>query len=459
MRADAAGEVAAARFVASLHQVELLPHQVAGAGVLAERRGAGLAHPSAVVLLPRQVGKTTMLLFVVLARILIEPHWAARFTAQSGTVASHILTNPDNGWVTMVDAGPLSGRLRTVRAQGSEGIVDPRRRSYVKAFPPVPGKLRSNALDMVIMDECQEHEREIAEGLEADFGPAFSTRPRRQLVMCGTAGGPGWWAEKVAEARAGEHGLVEAGTWPDDEDPDDPATWARHHPGVLSGLTTIDHLHSERKRLGSTRFAREYGNRFDDGEAALDRVIEDLVWHGSTAGGLPPEPAAVGIDVAPDERSAAIVAVGWDAEQRLVAGIVAHRRHTAWVVPELARIRARHPGLPVVADGVSAAAPTIDLTRRAHIPVVEIPRGEFATACGALVQGMAAGRLLRAPHPSFDAARLAARRRVLDHGGWVWSRGRSAGDVTPIVAWTVAAWHARKVRDTRPRTRRVARMD
>lgn len=432
----------------------LKAHQRAMVADLSRRDGPGYVGQTAVVLMPRQVGKTSTLLALALARMHLRRGYAGAYSAQTGIVVTHVFANPDNGWLAQVERDPrLAGRFRTSRSQGREMIAHRTNTgAYLKAFPPTPGRLRSNSLDLVILDECQEHTPDLGQALMADIGPVFTTRPRRQLILAGTAGGPGWWADQIAAARAGKHMLIEVGSWPADADPADPAVWRRYHPGLRAGLTDEAHLTAQLVTLGESRFAREYGNRFDDA-AALDSPIPDDVWAAAQVSGPPPEqPTVIGFDVGKDGESAAIVAAGHQ-EGKTVCGVAGIGHGTGWLVGEIRKIAARWPRARLVADPAGPAGPAVAALEGVRIHAHK----DRATAAAALASSLAAGETLILAHPELDEARRVAVRRWTEQGGWSWSRRLSPGTIAPLTALTMTAWDARPT--TRPKPRIVVSSD
>ena len=136
--------------------------------------------------------------------------------------------------------GPLANRVRLRRSAGTERITLPGR-SYLKAFPPKAGALRSNALDLVIVDEAQEHGVLLGAQLDLTISPVFSTWPRRQLVLVATAGtdSSDYLLRYLENARKTLPGycVVEFGIH-DGEDVDDETLWPLRHPGPRPGSPT-----------------------------------------------------------------------------------------------------------------------------------------------------------------------------------------------------------------------------
>lgn len=431
----------------------LKPHQQQMVDQLAQRQpdgGPGYRHQTAVVLMPRQVGKTSTLLALALARMHLRRGYAAAYSAQTGIVVTHVFANPDNGWLAAVERDPrLAARYRTSRSQGREMIAHRTNTgAYLKAFPPTPGRLRSNSLDLVILDECQEHTPDLGQALMADIGPVFTTRPRRQLILAGTASGPGWWADQIAAARAGQHLLIEVGSWPDAADPTDPAVWRAHHPGLISGLTDEAHLAAQLSNLGEAKFAREYGNRFDDA-AALDSPIPDDVWAAAQTRTDPPDtPTVLAFDVGKDGDTGWIVAAGPAGDGTTLAGVAGIGHGQAWLVDRIKQLHARYPRAVLVADSAGPAGPAVAALAGLKISTHTKDR---ATAAAHLVAQLAAGTTKVLPHPDLDEARRVAVRRWTEQGAWSWSRKMSGGNIAALTALTMAVWEARQQTRTKPR--------
>lgn len=392
----------------------------------------GYAHRVAVVLAPRRVVKTTTILDLALARMRTHPGFRSSYTAQTGHDVSELFCEP-GGLLDTVDAARLKHHT-TSRSQGRERVSfrpPGRRPSFLSAFPPVPGKLRGRARNLVVIDEAQELD-DVGPAIVADVMPTGDTLgARAQLVVSGTAGyGPGWWLDLVTAGRQGRVLLVELGTWPDDADPNDDAVLLEHHPGLRAGLTNLDALRAVRAALGPDRFAREYGNRWDS-STTTDQPIPLDQWDLGTAaaGG---DILAAAFDVTPDRRYASVVAV-----TDLDNVTVRWRGH----LDELARHLP--PDVPVYA--LPGQAGTAADLRAAGVTVQLLTGNQYRAACQQTHDAVTEKRLHHAHQPELrEAWQLAARTW---HGDtWVLSARRSGGDITAAVA-TVIAWGATRHAD------------
>lgn len=447
-------EARAAEGYATLIGLPLTAHQRDLLAPLVERDGIGYTHPSVLILAPRQVAKTTSMLLLMLARMTTRRGYAAAYTAQTGIVVTHVFTNPGNGWMTITDQH-LSDVFRTLRSQGREAIAARRNPgAYLKAFPPAPGRLRSNSLDAVMLDECQEHDAAVGDALLGDTGPTFTTRPRRQLVLIGTAGtADSWWRTQYDRARAGDYRLIELGTWPAEADIDDPAVWRAHHPGLLAGMTDTGHLAAQARLLGPDRFAREYGNRWAAAGGARDNPITDELWRAAALPAptrAPPVPTAIAFDADTDTAAATIVAAGTDGG-RIVAGIAESAPGADWLPARVAALHRAHPRAVIACDPAGPAAAAVAALQRAGVPLALFTGNHRPAGCAGLLTACQAGRLGVLPHPMLDGARAAAARRPTEGGGWIWSRRRSEGGIAPLTALTMAVWAAERPAAPRPR--------
>jgi hypothetical protein len=135
----------------------------------------------------------------------------------------------------------------------------------------------------------------------------------------------------------------------------------------------------------------------------------------------------------PERDAAAIVAGGWYGE-RVALEVVEHKAGTDWLAGRVAELCARHNVAGVVMDSSGpAAALTGDLTEAPVLYTYRNMQHASALTYDAIVYGAVAVR----PHAGLNAAVRGAAK--LGSGDlWRWGRKRSAADVCPLVAGTLA---------------------
>lgn len=434
--------------MAEQHRRPWLPYQRAIADLIGERLTlpdgglGGYAHPVVVVLLPRQCGKTTMAFDVAQGRCLTERDYRAALTSQTG----HATTERFGERITELVSTPLARSAQARRSQGTERITF-RRGSYLKAFPPKDGALRGSSLDLVVVDEAQEVDETLGRAMDQTIVPVLQNRPRRQLLLIGTAGTAASdylrrYLE-LAQLGTGAAALVEYG-FPLDADPLDPATWHAHHPGLAAGLTDEAALRSALAVIGPASFAREYGNIW---QTTTVRVIPATSWDAAAAPLAAPQTPqlAFGVDVALDRSAAAVVSCWTDTSGRRVVELVEQ------MPPQLAagwlRKRRLDHRADVWLDGTGPAATVAaDLTGAGPVPgwLHVLGGRDMTAACQLMLDGLLDASICHRAEPLMDAAAAGATKRPVGDG-WVWGRRTSATDVAPLTAATCAAWgHARR---------------
>jgi len=423
-----------------MHHRPMLGYQRALADLLGEQTADGrYAYSVGVALLPRQTGKTTTAFDLAMGRCAAHADYRAALCAQTG----HVTTERFAERMAQLGSTALARRVHLRRSQGTERIGFGRRGSFLKAFPPKAGALRGSTLDLVVVDEAQEISAELGVILDQEIMPTQATRPRRQVVLIGTAGTDA--SGYLAAARAGAPGyaVVEYGAT-DDDDPADPATWWRCHPGLAAGLTDEGALATALAVMGVASFSREYLNVW---QTTSDRVIPPVTWaalrhrDATPLGGVVP---VLGADVALDRSAAAIVACWPDTGRIPTWEVVEYRAGTDWVAPRLAELHAAH-GSEVVLDGGTGPSLTVldQLNVRGERPswVRALTPREMVTACAQALDAVTdqpAGVHHRGD-PALDTAVAGAGRRTTGDG-WVWARRTAAAEVSPLIGGTLALY-------------------
>lgn len=446
------GDVGA--FIGHLHGRSHLPWQRDTFDLIGELDPATgrLVYDTSIVLVPRQCGKTAGIMDDNTGRMMSHRDYRVAYAAQTG----HVTTERFAERFTELEGGPLVDRVKLRRSQGTERITWKSTGSYVKAFPPKDGALRSSALDRVIVDEAQEHSEALGYALDTTIIPTFSTRSvrgpiGRQLVLIGTAGTDAsqylWrYLEQAREytlelLRTGAPGsgiaLIEYGAH-DGEDTDDEAVWIARHPGLAGGLTDIAELRAARRSLGRAGFAREYMNVWS---RTSTTVIPPEKWRAvQTAAAMPAGRVAIAVHVAQDRSSASIAACGPDRFLEHIKTVPVDE-----AAAEALRI-ARGQGAGALVCDKSGPSGTVhdELT----LALEDAPDEQLlltptnqdrANGCADLLDDILNGAAVIRADPHLDAAVEVA---ALKEGasGTQWDTRGATGNIAPLAAITHAAW-------------------
>lgn len=430
----------------------LTHYQITAAAAMSQpnRPGDGFAHTVVAILWPRQTGKTTLLACLALGRARRYPDFRAAYAAQTG----HITSQRFKEWSDMLHRRPgWHLDYKTRDSDGTEKITVRANHSLFRAFPPIPGRLRSSALDLVIVDEAQEHDdAKVGQKLDADIQPTFDTRPRGQWIIAGTAGDvtATYWRRHYRNALAGEPGhlLLEIGTPPEGSDLEDPAVWAANHPGILAGRTTVEKLQQARATLGAERFQREYLNQWS--EAAVESVFPPGAWREC----LHPDSGIIGrpslaLEVTPDRDLAVIVGAGTstlDPNLRHVELIEALPLSQA--VHAAKRLTSKYR-TPLTVDPMAPGVTHIDALNRARVPITIASSADVVTASLSLFDRVHDRTAAHLDQPQLTTGAAGATKRKLGNR-WAFDRYAPGGAVIMAAALASHAADKTEGRDDTP---------
>ena len=398
-----------------------------------------------VLSVPRRAGKTVLTLATALDRMDMGRDVRAWYTAQRREDAAKQFRDE---WAPMMDSRPTLRRLYKLRrSQGSEGIHRRTGSSRLQLFPPTENALHGMNADLVVIDEAWYFDQVTGEALEAGVRPAQLTRswPQLWVVSAGGTIESTWWDHWLTVGESGSPGVAlfdyGANSSADDYDPGDPSTWVRAHPSLGHGFPIEALAHQWHTKRDVASFERAYLNVWPRPSLAVAAAGLELGdWAGAAHPDVVPSPVtAIALDVAAD-RAWSSIAVAGPAGNRTVVEVIDHRPGVAWLAAGIRAARAEHRAAPVVADALVAASIVAELTR-ARIAVDTVGAADHARACGTFVDLLGSGRLSHRSQAVLDDAVAGAARRPLGDA-WLWSRARSAADISPLVAVTLAAWTA-----------------
>lgn len=430
-----------------------------------------LAYRRVVLTVPRQSGKTTLMLSLLLTRAL---GWGSAqrivYTAQNGVDARD---KWHDDWLPVIGKSPYQKHLKGGKPRltnGHEALVFTNGSIQILAGS-TKKEGHGKTLDLAIVDEAfsQPDSR-----VEQSFAMPMITRPEPQIWIVSTAGEPGFspylW-EKVELGRQ----LAEVGStdgvayfeWsaPEDADPDDPATWWACMP-ALGFTVTEDAVRTERSGMSLPDFRRGFLNQWVTGK--VDPVISADQWAACADPGADAQDGGrvcFAVDVSPDRSQASICVAG--GEGFPVVHRVDSRPGTGWVVDRLAELREKHRPYAILLDAGSAAGSLIPDLGRAGIVEQREPDGkfrhgsliligarEYGQACGLFFDAVVQGRLRHRGQADVVAAVDGAVKRKMGDA-WAWDRHNASVDITSVVGMTLALWGHLQHRPPRPKVRVV----
>lgn len=400
-----------------------------------------LAYREIGLTVPRQSGKTTLLLALAVHRALgFEDRQVITYGAQTRNDARK---KWEDDYVTTLEVSPLRKLFTVRKTNGNEAILF-RNRSRWGITSNTEKAGHGATLDLGLLDEAF---AQVDDRMEQSFKPAMITRPQPQFWVVSTAGTPNstYLRAKVNAGRLHVEQDRRSGVayfeWsaPDDADPADPAVWRGCMP-ALGYTITEDAIAADFASMKLVEFQRAYLNQWAD-RHAVDPVIDGVTWSAlADPGSRITSRPVFGLDANPERTGAAIAVAGRRADGVGHIEIVDARPGTGWVVDRVAELHATHMPRAWVLDPVSAAGAWIPALQERGIEPVLVSGREMGQACGAFYEDVVENAALRhLDQPSLTAALTGARKRPLGDA-WAWHRRNSGVDISPLVAATLA-WH------------------
>lgn len=403
----------------------------------------GLLHyETVVIVVPRQQGKTTLLEPTLVSAALRRPDVDVVYTAQDRQMSKRRLID-ELADKRLGRRPELSGSFKVRRSNGSESI----RWSNGSQITTVANTDEAGhglTLDLACLDEAFSHDDlTVVTALE----PTTITRPDPQVWIVSTVGdGSDGLLQHYQEL--GERSLSDPSTrvayfeWSatDDDDRDDPATWARVMPSL--GFTIDpERVRGRRATLTPEVFDRAYLCRRPTTE--LSARLPAGAWDAcarssSTPIDLDPTSIVVALDVAADRASTSIAVAGYATDSRRLAVLVhSIPSVSAAAVSEIAQLVGRLGPRRLLADRRAGAGALIDALAVVGVPVEEVSSSMLVTHCGSLYDAIIAQEVEHDSQPLLDAAARSAISRPLGDA-WAWDRRRSPVELSPLVAATNA---------------------
>lgn len=276
-RTDRPTHGAALASVAEKLGVPLMPWQQYAFDLGLEHDAAGgLAYRDVGIATPRQSGKSTLVLVLIVWRMLSAPQ-RLTYAAQTRLAAR---TRLFETWWPRIRRSPLRDLFTLSRATGAEALRCSNG-STLTLLSTEESAGHGDTLDLAVLDECWA----LTAAAEQAVRPAMLTRPAAQLWLLSTAGTDKstFWRGKVNAGRTVAEAGLDSGfaylEWsaPDDADPTDEATWAACMPAL--GITAKpETIRADMGSMDLAEFRRAYLNQWPEVTAEGWSVIPRDVW-------------------------------------------------------------------------------------------------------------------------------------------------------------------------------------
>ena len=416
---------------------DLKPQQFLAADII----NGGL--PYLGVLMPRRSTKTTAAFAIALGRCMRRSDYLVAFTACTTGLKARTRFKMDIVAPlerTFRGLPPEDWPFKIHRSGGSERIEFDNG-SVFMVLPPEGDKFRSDAFDLIILDEAGEASPEMSADLLGGALSTFDTRPESQLLVCGTAAkyrdGNLLWDYLVAgREKKDRTGILEFAA-PDSTTEEELNDWptvqklvAKAHPGIGT-LTTMQTVKERWSKLSRAQFAEEYLSIFGVTGVTTGIFNVDKFAAGALKGQLPKPPArfALVMAVHPDQHTACLMAV-WRVRNKARLLVLEHDVYGEWL-PKRAKELSKKYSTPIVHDTTGAVTVDVETLLHSRPKPRLAPQnfGNVKTAAALLVKEVDAGRVEHYNQDQLVTAITLAKKRAVGPSAWALGRRMPEDDI------------------------------
>lgn len=418
---------------------------VAGEIVRDEETGIWVpAYPEVVITVPRQQGKTIIVLSWSIDRAQLWEAWDRKpqgiaYSAQNGAEARKKFRKEH---LPLLKRSRFWAGVEKPRLAAEDTGLDFKNSAHFTIWNNSEESGHGGTLDLAALDEIF---ADVDNRREQAVVPAMSTRRDRQKLITSTAG-----TDKslvlLRKQRAGRQ-AVEAGrrdgiayfeySAMEGADPEDPATW-------WSCMPALGHTMTERDVRTSLDELRDGDDLSEFMRACLnipnlggrERVIPVDVWAAVCGDHQPGSEVTLAIDGTPDQRSASLTA----SDPTGTGEVIDHHPGTGWLLSRTIEVAHRH-NAEVVVDQRGPVGFLIEPLQAAGVDVAIYNTADYAYACASFVERVSAGTVAIREHKALTDAVAGAKKRQLGDV-WVWARKGLEIDISPLVAMTLAIHRA-----------------
>ncbi|PMQ21367.1 hypothetical protein CIK84_07395 [Glutamicibacter arilaitensis] len=432
----AENELKALEMTAKLQGRPLMPWQRLVGRVATEKDSFGnYKYKIVVITVPRQSGKTTIVMSLDTMRGIKYPGSKAFYTAQSGKDARERLFDlADN-----LQASPIGNEVIVHRAAGAPRITLPTG-SRIHSFSPTPESLHGYTPRTVTLDEIFAFDSAEGNLLLGAVTPAQQTVRDRQLIMTSTAGTSDStfladWVERGRQATQETDTQIAYFEWSlaDGLDPFDPSNWD-FHPGLQGGLIEKADIAAAAESMSRGEFIRAFMNRPTIQKS--DAVFDLKAWAELKTELSEPlrREVAIGFEVNADRSRAAIVAAWKNGNSgEIHHKVIRNGSGINWLAPTLEQLAEYRPTAIGADRYAQNNALVSELSDELQKEVVTLTPEHIKTACVAYKGRIEDGTVKHTGDGALTRAVSEAMSRPMGEG-WVLSHNSPPEVVAAVVA-------------------------
>lgn len=411
--------------------------------------------------IPRQVGKTYLVGWIVFALCLLFPGTTVLWTAHRTRTSTRTFQSLA-GMARRTKVKPFIAP-NGVRSTNGEQEIRFRNGSVIMFGAREAGFGRGfDAVDIEVFDEAQILTTRALEDMVAATNQ--SKHPHGALLFyMGTPPRPvdpgEVFTDKRDKALSGKltDGLYVEFSADSDADPDDLEQVAKANPSFPE-RTPLEAIQRMRENLpDDDSLLREAFGIWD--ATGSKSVIPLDAWNAQAdPDSLAVGRFALGLEAGPNLAAASVSLAGQRADGGWHVELDEHRSGAHWLAAYVDRLVKANPQIRAVVGDVGGplAALLEERSGRYYLKgtrvVVMAPTvRELGTACTLMLDGVTAGSVWNLGQPQLAAmVGAAGKRRLGDTGMWVYSRTTAAADITGVQAATLALWGAQHSRARKP---------
>jgi len=398
-----------------------------------------LAYREVALTVPRQSGKSTLLVALMLWRCLA---WGNRqrvaYTAQTGSDARKKVVDDFAPMLLDSALAPMVQKVYRLAGDPSINFVNG---SRIQALPTTA--TAGHGMTLSGGGFIDEAFADVDDRREQALLPAMATCPDAQLWVVSTAGTDesAYLNRKVQTGRecaVTGRGRIAYFEWsaPDGCDADDRDVWRSCMPALGH---TIDEGSVEHARatMPDGEFRRAYLNIWTRND---ERVIPGSLWEAVQSDAAPAGRLVFAVDITLDRSVASIVV----ADETGCVEVVDNREGVDWLPDRIAELTAKH-GAPIALDAYGPAGLLGDVLEERKIVPIRYTTRDACFAANLFYDEIMNGSARVRPHDALTTAVAAAEKKPLG-SSWLWARMNPRADLSPLHAATIA-YHAARHRN------------